>query len=177
MISRSGPGGSGKVPQCRSAGKYTVPMWSSSAIHCPKTSRPPGAGPGSATSSGDRLELGSGAGVLVGPEAKRVAIINMGKTQCDDLAEVIIRGKAGGAFCSGRGGDKMTSRQEKTSICSGGLRSFSSWIMGMEAANRRRRRFPNRQPDQEGKAKVTRPMRMIWAPRARPDPCAGKRAV
>lgn len=29
------------------------------------------------------------------PEARRVAIINMGETQCDDLAEVIIRGKAG----------------------------------------------------------------------------------
>lgn len=29
------------------------------------------------------------------PEARRVAIINMGETQCDDMAEVIIWGKAG----------------------------------------------------------------------------------
>ncbi len=29
------------------------------------------------------------------PQARRVAIVNMGETQCDDLAEVIIRGKAG----------------------------------------------------------------------------------
>ncbi|HOB34279.1 MAG: NAD-dependent deacylase [Firmicutes bacterium] len=29
------------------------------------------------------------------PEAKRVAIINMGSTQCDYLAEVVIRGRAG----------------------------------------------------------------------------------
>lgn len=29
------------------------------------------------------------------PEAKRVAIINLGETQCDDLAEICIRGRAG----------------------------------------------------------------------------------
>ncbi|HCX78155.1 MAG TPA: NAD-dependent deacetylase, partial [Firmicutes bacterium] len=29
------------------------------------------------------------------PAASRLAIINMGETQCDDMAEVLIRGKAG----------------------------------------------------------------------------------
>ncbi|HCA29597.1 MAG TPA: NAD-dependent deacetylase, partial [Ruminococcaceae bacterium] len=29
------------------------------------------------------------------PAASKLAIINMGETQCDDMAEVIIRGKAG----------------------------------------------------------------------------------
>lgn len=29
------------------------------------------------------------------PEAKRLAIINLGETQCDDMAEVCVRGKAG----------------------------------------------------------------------------------
>ena len=65
----------------------------------------------------------------------------------------------------------MTSRQEKTSICSGGLRSFSSWIMGMEAANRAAGAgFPTASQIRRARPKVTRPMRMIWAPRARPDP-------